>query len=175
MRPVSASSIRGTVRRRPRKRAKPAHHTVDLCAGDLERRALRRLLTAADDAGHAPGRDPITVSAKPLHAWFTDSVRRVPNAPALVIAGQGLTYAELDAVSRDVADRVTGAGRRAGRVGLLASRSVASYAGYLGTLLAGGTVVPLNEAYPAERSATGGFPNSLVSTPSWSVLSSLNQ
>ncbi|MET9929868.1 MULTISPECIES: AMP-binding protein [unclassified Streptomyces] len=91
------------------------------------------------------------MTAKTLHAWFADSVRRVPEAPALVIAGQSLTYAELDAVSRYVAGRARGAAPRAGRVGLLASRSVASYAGYLGTLLAGGTVVPLNEAYPAER------------------------
>ncbi|MGW1671595.1 AMP-binding protein [Streptomyces sp. NPDC002324] len=91
------------------------------------------------------------MTAKTLHAWFTDSVRRVPDEPALVIDGQSLTYAELDAVSRDVAGRVTGAGPRVRRVGLLASRSVASYAGYLGTLLAGATVVPLNEAYPAER------------------------
>ncbi|MGW7574970.1 AMP-binding protein [Streptomyces sp. NPDC054765] len=91
------------------------------------------------------------MTAKTLHAWFADSVRRVPGAPALVIAGQSFTYAELDAVSRNVAGRVKGAGPRAGRIGLLASRSVASYAGYLGTLLAGGTVVPLNEAYPAER------------------------
>ena len=37
-------------------------------------------------------------------------------------------------------------------VGLLASRSLAAYAGYLAVLRLGATVVPLNPAFPAERS-----------------------
>ncbi|MCF3178963.1 AMP-binding protein [Streptomyces polychromogenes] len=93
------------------------------------------------------------MAAKTLHSWFTDSVARVPEAPALVIAGVALTYAELDAVSRDLAARLaaTTGGPPPARVGLLAQRSVAAYAGYLGVLRGGGAVVPLNDSYPAER------------------------
>ena len=92
------------------------------------------------------------MSVKTLHSWFTDSVRRGPDRAALVVAGQRLSYIELDAVSREMAARVTAAtGPRPGRVGLLAAGSVAAYAGYLGVLRGGGTVVPLSEDYPAGR------------------------
>ncbi|RKN07595.1 AMP-binding protein [Streptomyces radicis] len=89
---------------------------------------------------------------KTLHSWFTDSVRRVPDQDALVVAGQRLSYAQLDAVSRKVAALVAAAaGTRPVRVGLLAAGSVVAYAGYLGVLRGGGTVVPLSEDYPADR------------------------
>ncbi|MER6530577.1 AMP-binding protein [Streptomyces sp. NPDC001508] len=63
-----------------------------------------------------------------------------------------MTYGQLDAVSRELAARVVAAtGPRPARVGLLAAGSVAAYAGYLGVLRGGGTVVPLSEDYPAAR------------------------
>ncbi|WP_232376572.1 AMP-binding protein [Amycolatopsis aidingensis] len=90
--------------------------------------------------------------AKTLHSWFTDSVRRTPDHTALVVPGRRLSYAELEAVSLELAARVTAAiGPRPGRVGLLAAGSVAAYAGYLGVLRSGGTVVPLSMDYPAAR------------------------
>ncbi|GGZ96625.1 AMP-binding protein [Streptomyces bluensis] len=90
--------------------------------------------------------------AKTLHSWFTDSVRRDPDQDALIVSGQRLSYGQLDAVSRELAARVTAAtGPRPARVGLLAAGSVAAYAGYLGVLRGGGTVVPLSEDYPAAR------------------------
>lgn len=89
---------------------------------------------------------------KTLHSWFTDSVRRGPDDIALVVAGQRLSYAALDAVSRELAARVIAVtGPRPGRVGLFASGSVTAYAGYLGVLRGGGTVVPMNVEYPAAR------------------------
>src|SRR5690606_38719199 len=49
---------------------------------------------------------------------------------------------------------VEAGGRPLRRIGLLASRSVTAYAGYLAILRAGATVVPLNPAFPATRTAT---------------------
>lgn len=86
-----------------------------------------------------------------LHGWFSASVENVPDEPALIVDGECLTYAELDAASREAARLLPGSGVRPLRVGLLASRSVVAYAAYLGTLRVGGTVVPLNSANPAER------------------------
>ncbi|MFE6183006.1 AMP-binding protein [Streptomyces sp. NPDC056465] len=88
---------------------------------------------------------------KTLHGWFTASVEIFPDEPALVVDGECLTYAELDAASREAARHLRDVGDRPLRVGLLASRSVAAYAVYLGTLRTGGTVVPLNSTNPVER------------------------
>ncbi len=88
---------------------------------------------------------------KTLHGWFAASVEIVPDEPALVVEGECLTYAELDAAAREAARHLGGPGGRPPRVGLLASRSVAAYAAYLGTLRIGGTVIPLNATNPVER------------------------
>ncbi|MER6106172.1 AMP-binding protein [Streptomyces sp. NPDC001832] len=88
---------------------------------------------------------------KTLHGWFAASVETVPDEPALIVDGACLTYAELDAASREAARHLRGPGGRPPRVGLLASRRVATYAAYLGTLRAGGTVVPLNATNPVDR------------------------
>ncbi len=87
-----------------------------------------------------------------LHRWFTDSVAKLPDACALEVGGRGYTYAELDAVSRGIAGRLRRVADRP-RVGLLATRSVVAYAGYLAALRVGGTVVPLNAGYPHQRLA----------------------
>lgn len=86
-----------------------------------------------------------------LHDWFLDSVRRFPAEPALVVDGQTLSYAELDALSRGVRSLLRREGASRPRVGLLATRSAASYATYLATLRAGGVVVPLDASHPPER------------------------
>src|SRR5690348_14912653 len=88
-----------------------------------------------------------------LHDWFTRSVRRFPGQPALIVEGTQLTYAQLDAASRGIARRLRAEGAYRPRVGLLASRTVAAYAGYLAALRLGGLVVPLDSGYPAERLA----------------------
>jgi amino acid adenylation domain-containing protein len=86
-----------------------------------------------------------------LHDWFLDSVRRFPAEPALVVDGQTLTYAELEAQSRGVRGLLRRAGGVRPRVGLLATRSAASYATYLATLRSGGVIVPLDASHPPER------------------------
>lgn len=90
--------------------------------------------------------------AKTLHSWFTETARQRPDDVALVADGQELSYAELDRASRGVAARVAAAAGPTGRVGLFAAPAgVAAYAGYLGVLRAGGTVVPMNTEYPTDR------------------------
>lgn len=91
------------------------------------------------------------VDSTTLLTWFTDSVARVPDAPALVVGGRSLTYAQLDRLSESLAVRLRQAAGRPRRVGLLAARSVLCYAGYLAALRCGAAVVPLHPAYPAAR------------------------
>ncbi|MFI9804255.1 amino acid adenylation domain-containing protein [Streptomyces sp. NPDC052301] len=89
-----------------------------------------------------------------LYDWFAAGARSQPEAVALEVAGHRLRYAELrDAVDR-LAGRVLAAhGGRPQRVGLLASRSLAAYTGYLAALRLGAAVVPLNPVYPPARNA----------------------
>ncbi|MFJ7325446.1 AMP-binding protein [Streptomyces cyaneofuscatus] len=92
-----------------------------------------------------------TPDPRTLLDWFTDSVARVPDRPALVVGDTELTYAELDAAARAAAHRVPRTGARPPCVALPATRTAATYVGYLAILYAGGTVVPLHPGHPAER------------------------
>ncbi|MFC9909610.1 AMP-binding protein [Streptomyces sp. NPDC059862] len=92
-----------------------------------------------------------TSDHKTLLDWFTDSVARVPDRPALVVEDTELTYAELDAAARATARRIPRTGPRPPRVALPAARSAATYVGYLAVLYAGGAVVPLHPDHPGER------------------------
>jgi amino acid adenylation domain-containing protein len=90
--------------------------------------------------------------ADTLYEWFAESAERYPREPALEVADVSLTYEEL----RDVVDRLAGhILRRAGtlprRIGVLASRTLATYAGYLAALRLGAAVVPMNPAAPYQR------------------------
>jgi amino acid adenylation domain-containing protein len=92
------------------------------------------------------------MTSRSLYDWFAATALRAPGAPALEVGGHALTYAELaDAAGRLAALAERAAGGRPARVGLLASRSLACYAGYLGILRLGATVVPLNPRAPADR------------------------
>jgi amino acid adenylation domain-containing protein len=87
-----------------------------------------------------------------LFTWFVASVRRHPDEPALRVAGRELTYAELlDQVERLAGRLVERHGRPPRVVGLCASRSLASYVGYLAALRLSATVVPLGTHSPVER------------------------
>nr|WP_133854160.1 amino acid adenylation domain-containing protein [Labedaea rhizosphaerae] len=89
-----------------------------------------------------------------MYDWFAASVASGPDRVALDIDGVELTYGEL----ADLADRIAGLLIRhthgvPSRVGLLAVRTVAAYAGYLAVQRLGATVVPLNPAFPPARNA----------------------
>lgn len=91
-----------------------------------------------------------------LDDWFRSSVTAFPHEVALEIRDQVLTYAELDALAgRLAADLVRGHGGAPSVLGLMASRTVTAYAGFLAALRLGATVVPLNPASPASRNLAG--------------------
>jgi len=90
-----------------------------------------------------------------LYDWFRDSVDRAGSATAIEVTGLTLSYAELHAVVERLAGQIVQtAGRRPSRVGLLTSRSLVSYAGYLAVQRLGASVVPLNQGAPAVRNLT---------------------
>ena len=87
-----------------------------------------------------------------LYDWFGDSVGRDAAATAIEVTGLTLSYAELHAAVERMAVRIIAdCGRRPRRVGLLTSRSLASYVSYLAILRLGAAVVPLNHGAPVAR------------------------
>jgi amino acid adenylation domain-containing protein len=103
------------------------------------------------------GRGPDIMNAtRTMYDWFAASVaEHGDRQTALEVAGEHLTYAELDATARRLAGALVAEnGGVPSRVGLLAARSTAAYAGYLAVQLLGATVVPLNPGFPPARNAT---------------------
>lgn len=92
-----------------------------------------------------------------VYDWFARSADAYgDDAVALEVVGEGrLTYARLRDLAERLASRLVAeaGGTRPRRVGLLASRSVTAYAGYLAVLRAGAAVVPLNPEHPSARTA----------------------
>lgn len=87
-----------------------------------------------------------------LYQWFEASAGKHADAPALEVGARTLTYAQLsDLAGHLAAEVVTAAGSVPARIGVLAERSVLTYAGYLAAQRLGSTAVPLNPAFPGER------------------------
>ncbi len=90
----------------------------------------------------------------PLHRLFEAQVDRAPEAVALSMGDERLTYAELDRRANRLAHHLQAAGARPGdRVALLLERSAEMVVALLAALKAGAAYVPLDPAYPAERLA----------------------
>ncbi|WP_333766546.1 amino acid adenylation domain-containing protein [Streptomyces sp. IBSBF 2435] len=91
-----------------------------------------------------------------MYEWFARSAAEHGHeVVALEVGEDRLTYGELRDLAERIAARLVAAagGSAPSRVGLLVGRSVTAYAGYLGILRAGGTVVPLNPEHPPARTA----------------------
>ncbi|MGV9306208.1 AMP-binding protein [Nonomuraea sp. NPDC003727] len=93
-----------------------------------------------------------------MYEWFDRSADAHPQLLALSVGDVDLTYSALAQASGAARAAIVGdsAGRRGGRprrIGILASRSAATYIAYLAVLRAGATVVPLNVEHPVARSA----------------------
>ncbi|MBR9650561.1 MupA/Atu3671 family FMN-dependent luciferase-like monooxygenase [Thalassovita aquimarina] len=89
-----------------------------------------------------------------IHQMFERQVARTPEAEALVVDGESLTYAELNARANQVAHILTQMGVKPGTlVGLYTYRSPSLLIGALGILKAGGAYVPLDPVYPTDRIA----------------------
>jgi amino acid adenylation domain-containing protein len=90
-----------------------------------------------------------------LHHLLRDSAARSPERPAVADGGLTLTYAELDALSNQVARALLAQGVAPGdRVGILARKSAVSAVALFGVLKAGACYVPLDPKSPAARLAT---------------------
>ncbi len=100
-------------------------------------------------------------AAHTIHALFEAQVARTADAEALIYDGRRvgesvaqLSFAELNARANRVAHRLLALGVGPETcVGLCLPRSVEMVVAMLGILKAGGTYVPLDPAYPAERLA----------------------
>jgi amino acid adenylation domain-containing protein len=99
----------------------------------------------------APGL-PSFASTPSLHERFESQVDRTPDAIAVALGSERITYRELDRRANRLAHRL----RRAGvvpdtLVALAVERSIDMVVGILGILKAGGAYVPLDSAYPRDR------------------------
>lgn len=87
-----------------------------------------------------------------LYDLFRDSVENHGSNTAIEVTGQTMTYDELNAAVERMAGRIMhAAGGLPTRVGLLTSRSPATYVGYLAIHRLGAAVVPLNQGAPVAR------------------------
>ncbi|NDD29048.1 MAG: amino acid adenylation domain-containing protein, partial [Proteobacteria bacterium] len=88
----------------------------------------------------------------PLHHLFEQAARRTPNAVAVSHEDKRLTYAELEAQADTICRRLQRLGvTTESHVGLHLPRSIDQIAAMLGVLKAGAAYVPLDPAWPAER------------------------
>jgi acyl-CoA synthetase (AMP-forming)/AMP-acid ligase II len=89
-----------------------------------------------------------------LHEYLAATAAGRGRDTALVFGAERVTFAELEAVSNQLADALIEAGCRPGdRVCLLAPKVPATIAAMLATLKAGCAYVPLDPASPSPRSA----------------------
>ena len=87
-----------------------------------------------------------------MHAAFEEQVTRTPDAVALVFEGQELTYADLDVRANRVAHVLRDMGVARGTfVGLYLNRSLDLVIAAIAILKASAAYVPLDPAYPADR------------------------
>jgi len=91
---------------------------------------------------------------RPLHVRFLHQAAAHPEAEALVVGEERLTYGDLDRRSRRLAAslRALGVGPEV-PVGVFLERTSDLPAALLGVLRAGGAYVPMDPAYPEERVA----------------------
>ncbi|HET7866620.1 MAG TPA: amino acid adenylation domain-containing protein, partial [Burkholderiaceae bacterium] len=89
-----------------------------------------------------------------IHEAIRLQAQRAPEATAVVCHGSTVSYGELEQRARRLARQLAASGvRPEARVVICLPRGVEMIVALLATLQAGGTYVPLDPAYPAERQA----------------------
>ncbi|MEW6121680.1 MAG: Pls/PosA family non-ribosomal peptide synthetase [Pseudomonadota bacterium] len=111
------------------------------------------IATHADRPGILIGdRDPSLIRDELLSEIFADTVRRVPDKPAIIIGSERVTYAELDARANRVARTLRGRGIGPGHfVGIWMSRSLDLHVALLGILKCGAAYIPFDMDAPPDR------------------------
>ncbi|GAA1124299.1 hypothetical protein GCM10009577_54500 [Streptomyces javensis] len=118
-----------------------------LGALDIATEAERRQVLA-DDGGTAPA------ATATLTELFEARVRECPEARAVSLGADTLTYAELNARANALARLLVARGAGPGRfVGLVLPRSVDLVVALLAVVKSGAAYVPIDPAYPADRIA----------------------
>jgi amino acid adenylation domain-containing protein len=99
-------------------------------------------------------RDYPLESVRPVHELVSEQARRVAHVPAVLAAGEQLTYAQLEARANQLARCLGGFGVGPGVVvAICAERSVLMVVAVLAVLKAGGAYAPIDPTYPEERVA----------------------
>ncbi|MER6912070.1 thioester reductase domain-containing protein [Streptomyces sp. NPDC000594] len=106
----------------------------------------RATVTWAHGADPGPG-EPLAPEA------FRRAARRTPDAVAVEHGAERLSYAQVDAASDAVAERLTATGHARAAVAVVLERSIELPVAVLGVLKAGGCCVPLDPRLPPERLA----------------------
>ncbi len=89
-----------------------------------------------------------------IHQLFEAQAAAQPDAVAVILAGQTLSYGELNRCANRLAHHLIAQGVRPDtRVAICVERSLEMVVGLLAILKAGGAYVPLDPAYPADRLA----------------------
>ncbi|HXI42662.1 MAG TPA: amino acid adenylation domain-containing protein [Bryobacteraceae bacterium] len=89
-----------------------------------------------------------------LQSWVAAQAQQRPEATAMVLQGERMTYGRLEEISNQLARMLIDGGcRRGDRVCLLLPKSTVAIAGILGVLKAGCIYVPLDPSCPAARLA----------------------
>lgn len=93
-------------------------------------------------------------AGKALWTGFLQSVEGFPERPAVIVAGQTLSYQELRGLATRIAATIQSHPEfsQVPLSAVFAYRSSTLFAGVLGALLAGNGYVPLNRTFPFERS-----------------------
>jgi non-ribosomal peptide synthetase component F len=100
------------------------------------------------------GRPDSPASRQSVSAVFEAQARKTPDAPAVSLGAEVLTYGALDAAANRIADRLREMGARPGSfVAVCAARTPATIAGLLGAWKAGAVYVPIDANAPARRIA----------------------
>ncbi|MBV9787112.1 MAG: amino acid adenylation domain-containing protein, partial [Chloroflexi bacterium] len=115
-------------------------------------------LTLLSDAEHQRVLHDWNATAQPyaqdrcIHQLFEEQAARLPDATAIVFAGERLTYAELNARANQLAHylQARGVGPET-YVGICLERSLTLIVAILGVLKAGAAYLPLDPNYPTER------------------------
>ncbi|HEY0022712.1 MAG TPA: non-ribosomal peptide synthase/polyketide synthase [Longimicrobium sp.] len=100
--------------------------------------------------GSGPAREDACV---PVHHLFGAQAARTPEAPALLFAGESLTYAELDARAERLARRLRARALPGATIAVCLERGPQAVVALLAVWKMGGVYLPMDPGHPVERLA----------------------